>query len=64
MKALLVMLCHINVTKDYSKGSKIVNTFLFLFSNKISVTMASIHKMLAIIANRDDPDQTASLEAV
>ena len=34
--------------------------FSFLFSNKMLVFRAAIHK---IIANRDDPDQTAT-EAV
>ena len=43
----------------YSKCSKISNTFLFLFSNKM-VIRAGIHKMVARIANREDPDQTAS----
>ena len=43
---------------------KISNTFLFLFSTKMLVFRAGIHKMLARIANRKDPDQTASLEAV
>ena len=37
---------------------------LFLFSNKILVFRAGIHKMLARIANREDPDQTTSKEAV
>ena len=36
--------------------SKILNTFLFLFSNKILVIRAVIHKMLVKIANREDPD--------
>ena len=48
----------------YGKCSKISNTFLFLFLNKILVFWAGIHKMLVRIANREDPDQTASLEAV
>ena len=48
----------------YGKCSKISNTFLFLFSNKMLVFRAGIHKMLVIIANREDPDQTASPEAV
>ena len=38
------------------KYSKISNTF----SNKYLVSMAGIHKMPAHIANRGDPDQTAS----
>ena len=48
----------------YGKCSKISNTFLFPFSNKMLVFRAGIHKMLVKIANREDPDQTASLEAV
>ena len=39
-------------------------TLIFLFSNKLSVIRAGIHKMLVRIANREDPDQTASSEAV
>ena len=44
--------------------SKIANTFLFLFTNKMLVFRAGIHKILVRIANREDPDQTASSEAV
>ena len=43
--------------------SKILNTFLFLFSNKMLVIKAGIHKILVRIANREDPDQTISSEA-
>ena len=39
-------------------------TLFFLFSNKILVNRAGIHKMVVRIANREDPDQTASSEAV
>ena len=39
-------------------------TFVFLFSNRMLGFMARIHKMLVRIANREDPDQTASSEAV
>ena len=47
------------------KFSKISNTFLFLFSNKMLVFRAGIHKMLIRIAKQGgDPDQTASSEAV
>ena len=42
----------------YGKCSKILNAFLFLFSNKMLVFMAGIHKMLVRIANMEDPDQT------
>ena len=45
---------------EYSKCSKFSETFLSLFSNKMLAIRAVIHKMLARIANRDDPDQTAS----
>ena len=45
---------------DYSKCSKNLNTFLFQFSNRIMVFRA----MLVRISNREDPDQTASSEAV
>ena len=46
------------------KFSKISNTFLFLYSNKMLVSRDGIHKMLVTIANSEDPDQTASSEAV
>ena len=39
-------------------------TLLVLFSNKMLVIRAGIHTMLDRIANRKDPDQTASSEAV
>ena len=38
--------------------------FFFPFSNKMLVLRAGIHKMIVRIANREDPDQTASEEAV
>ena len=44
--------------------SKILNTFVTLISNKMLVMKAGMHKMLVRIANREDPDQTASTEAV
>ena len=37
---------------------------LFLFSNKMLVFRAGIYKMVVRIASNEDPDQTASLEAV
>ena len=52
------------LTFEYGKFSKISNTFLFLFSNKMLVFRAGIHKFLVRVANREDPDQTASSEAV
>ena len=48
----------------YGKCSKISNTFLFLFSIKMLIIRAGNHKMLDRKANREDPDQTDSLEAV
>ena len=48
----------------YGKCSKILNTFLCLFSNKMLTVKAYIHKMLVRKTNREDPDQTASSEAV
>ena len=46
------------------KCSKISNTFIILFSNKMLVIRAVIHKMPVRIANREGPDKTASSEAV
>ena len=46
------------------KCSKLLNTFLFLFSNIMLFFKAESQKMLVKIANRKDPDQTASSEAV
>ena len=45
------------------KCSKIFKGFLFLFSTKMLVIGAEIHKVLVRIANREDPDQTASTDA-
>ena len=54
-----------NLTVNISDNCpKIWNDFLFMFSNKMLVIRAGIHKMLVKIANREDPDQTASSEAV
>ena len=38
--------------------------FFYLFYYKMLDIGAGIHKMLGRIANREDPDQTASSEAV
>ena len=46
--------------KTYGKLSKILNVFLFLFSEKMLVFKAGINKMLVRIANMKDPDQNAS----
>ena len=48
----------------YRKCSKSSNSFLFLFSNKMLVFRAGIHKIPVRIANTEDPDQTAFTEAV
>ena len=47
------------------KCSKIWNTFLFLFSNKVLVNyqgLVVIHKMLVRNSYREDSDQTATIE--
>ena len=44
--------------------AKCLNIFLFLFLNTLLVIRTGIYKMLASIANREDPDQTASSEVV
>ena len=58
------MFFEISLTKitysTYGKCSKILNTFLFLFFNKMLVFRTVRHKMLVWVANREDPDQTAS----
>ena len=41
---------------------KFQTLFLFLFSNKMLLFKTGIHKMLVRIANREDPDQTASFQ--
>ena len=43
---------------------KFQTPFLFLSLNKILVIRPGNHKMYVRLANRDDPDQTASSEAV
>ena len=48
----------------YGKCSKILKTFLFLFSNKTLVFRAGICKIVVKIVIREYPDQTFSLEAV
>ena len=44
--------------EHYVKCPKILNTFIFKFSNKMLFIRAGIHKMLVGIANREDPDYT------
>ena len=48
---------------SYGKCSKISNTS-FSFLNKMLIIRTIIHKMLVRLTNREDPDQTASSEAV
>ena len=38
--------------------------YLFLFSDYMWVINAGIHQVLVRIANREDPDQTATSEAI
>ena len=61
---LLFIICFRLNIYSYSKCPKISNTFLFLLLNKMLVMRAGIHKMLVRITNMEDPDQTASEEAV
>ena len=49
---------------DYGKCSKVLNTFLFRLPNRMLDFRAGTHKMVVRIANREDPDKTASSEAV
>ena len=46
------------------KCSKILNTFLFLFSTKMLVITAEIHKTLVIIANRGDANSNLGLQCL
>ena len=48
----------------YSKCSKTLNTFLFLFSNKMLVFRAGVLKFPVRVANRGDHDETDSSESV
>ena len=41
-----------------------LRTLFSLFSTKLLLIKAGIHKMLVKIANKEDPDQTDSSEAV
>ena len=49
---------------SYGTYSKILNFFSLSVLNKILVVRAGTHKMLVRIANRENPYQTASSEAV
>ena len=54
------MLLNYSRTHYVLKCSKISNALHFLFSTKVLVIRAGIHKMLLKIANKEDPDQPAS----
>ena len=47
----------------FNTCSEISNTFHFLFQRVLDIR-AGIHKLFVRTANREDPDQTASSEAV
>ena len=47
----------------YGKCSKILDTSLSVLKSNVCL-YAGIQKMVVTIANREDPDQTASSEAV
>ena len=53
-------MCHYH----YDNFSLISNSLLYLHLNEMLFIKAWIHKMFVRIANREDPDQTASTEAV
>ena len=61
---LFQAICDHNRYSNYGKCSKFSNNFLFLFSTKMLVFRAGTQKRLVRIANREDPDQTASSKAV
>ena len=60
LKKLLTGRLSIKQKKSYGKCSVILNTFLYLFSKK----KCYLSGLDFTIPNREDPDQTASLEAV
>ena len=49
--------------KRYEDVITVGKSSLSVFKIKMLVFRAGIHKMLVRIANREDPDQTASLDA-
>ena len=55
---------HFLVLNSLKGEVNVSNTFLILYSNKLLIFRAGIHKKLVRIANREDPDQTASSETV
>ena len=56
--------CKISYLPYFKRYTVHVLKFPTLFSNKKLVIRAGIHIVLVRIANIEDPDQTASLEAV
>ena len=63
-KSMLRTIYMQGLTQLSLQQNKISNTYLFLFSNKMLVIKAGIYKCLVRVADREDPDQTASSEAV
>ena len=61
---LLNFFCFSKINVIFSMVMFFRNTFIIRFSTKMLVVKAGIHKMLIKIANWEDPDQTASSEAV
>ena len=58
-------MCFIFSLESGLDSTSAVNVLKFqMFSNKMLVIRAGSHKMVVRIANREDPDQTASSEAV
>ena len=47
-----IQMQQVTILINFGKSSKISSTFLFLFSAKMLVIRAGIHKMLVKIANR------------
>ena len=57
------LVLHTTVTLyTYTNCSKILNTFLFLISNKKLVFRTGIHKLLVRISIKEDSEQTLSLD--
>ena len=64
MKIDYKQMTRINDCCETMVNSLIFQTLVFLLVSKMLVIRAGSHKMLLMIANRDDPDQIASLLAV
>ena len=55
---------YISRIKEYGKTKKFQTLFSFCSQINVDYLRAGIHIMLVEIASREDPDQTASSEAV